>query len=268
MKNVVLLLVAAPLALAACGGSSSSQVKVDPLAFVKHSAQKTAALPSEHMTMKATIGMGPVSVKLTGSGDFATATKKGQMNLALSVAGQRLPVDEITDGTTIYIKSPIFGSQFSGGKTWTKIDLQKLAGSQATHTKLLSSLMSRSPSQALRQLLAAGSVKNVGSETIDGAETTHYQITNLDLSKMPHGAQFQALAHPKYGPINVWIGNKDGYVYRESLSFTYSVAGQSAAMSMRIDLSKFGEKVNVAIPPASKTVDFSNLVNGATGLGA
>lgn len=262
MKKIALLVLAAPLALAACGGGSSS-VKVDPLAYVKASAHKTARLTSEHMTMTMTGSAAGQNISMQGSGDYTNSPLQGSMTMSMSVLGQDMQLKAVEAGTTIYIQSPMFSSQLPGGKSWVKFDLQK-AGSKLGIN--YSSLMSQSPTSALQQLGAAGSVKTIGTETIDGVETTHYQVTNLDLSKMPQGAKIQALAHPKYGPIDVWIGNKDGYVYRESFSFSYSVAGQSASMSMRVDLSKFGEKVNVAVPPASDVFDATNLTSG--GLGA
>jgi len=259
MRKFALLLLVAPLALAACGGGSSSSVKVDPLAYVKHSAQKTARMPSEHMTMTGTVSAGPMEINMNGSGNFSNTTKQGQMSVAMTLMGRNIRIEEIVAGTTIYMRSPMFSSQLPSGKTWMKLDLQKAGAAQGID---YSSLMSQSPASALQQLGAAGSVKSIGAETIDGVETTHYQVTNLDISKLPQGAKIQALAHPQYGPIDVWIGNKDGYVYRESLSFTYSVSGQSASMSMRIDLSKFGENVNVTVPSSNLVFDTTSLTMG------
>jgi hypothetical protein len=248
MRKLALLLVAAPLVLAACG-SSSPRVSADRVAYVKHAAQKTADIPSEHMTVTATVGAGPINAEATGSGDFANATKKGQMSLTISALGQKTRVNEVLDGSTVYAQSPMLGSELPNGKTWTKVDLRSLSTSTGIN---YASLMSQSPTQTLKQLLAAGSVKTVDTATIDGVETTHYQITNLDLSKLPGGAKIEALIHPKYAPIDVWIGNKDGYVHRESLSFTYTAAGQSGSTSLLVNLSKFGENVNVKVPPASE----------------
>ena len=262
MKKIALLLLVAPLALAACGGGSSSSVKVDPLAFVKHSANKTAGLPSEHMTMTMTGSVAGQNLTMTGSGDYKTSPRLGAMTMKMSAAGHDVQFKAVEAGTTIYMQSPVFSAQLPSGKTWLKLDLQKVGSKLGVN---YSSLVSQSPASALKQIEAAGSVKSIGTETIDGVVTTHYQVTNLDLSKIPQAAKLEALAHPKYGPIDIWIGNKNGYVYRESLSFSYSVAGQSASMSMQVDLSKFGEKVNVAVPPASDVFDVTSLANGGTG---
>jgi hypothetical protein len=256
MKKFALLLLVAPLALAACGGGSSNSVKVDPLAFVKHSAIKTADLPSEHMTMTMAGTVAGQNLTMTASGDYKNSPRTGTMSMTMSAMGHDLKIEAVESGTTIYMQSPVFSAELPTGKTWLKLDLQKVGSKLGIN---YSSLMSESPASALKQIEAAGAVKTVGTETIDGVETTHYQVTNLDPSKMPQGAKLEALAHPKYGPIDIWIGNKDGYVYRESFSVSYSAAGQAASLSGQVDLSKFGEKVNVSIPPASAVVDASNL---------
>jgi hypothetical protein len=259
MRKLTFLLLVAPLALAACGGSSSTQLNVDPVVYVKHAATKTADLKSEHMVMTGTIGAAGQSISLQGHGDFANSPPKGSFTMSLSGMGQNLAMNEVIEGTTFYVSSPAFAGKLPAGKTWVKADLAQLGKSTGIN---YSSLMSQSPTQILGKLQAAGSVRSLGTETIDGVATTHYQVTKIDISKLPQGGKIQALAHPTYGPVDVWIGNSDGYVYRESLSFSYSVQGQSASMTMRVDLSKFNEAVTATVPPASKTLDIGKRLGG------
>ena len=265
MKKIALLLLTAPLALAlaACGGGSSPQVQADPLAYVKHAASKTAGTFSEHMSMTATISAAGQNVSMTGTGDYVNNPPRSNISMSLSLMGHKISVDGVQQGTVIYMSSPLLKKELPTGKTWMKLDLAKYGKSAGINYQ---SLMSRSPAQALQQVEAAGSVKSIGTETIDGVATTHYQVTNIDISKLPQGAKLQSLGDVKYGPIDVWVGNKDGYIYRESMSFTYAVSGQSASMSSQLDLSKFGEKVNVKVPPASEVFDATSLASG--GLGA
>jgi hypothetical protein len=256
MKKIALLLVVAPLVLAACGGSSKSVVVIDPVAYVKHAAMKTADLKSEHMAMTGNISAAGQTISLTGNGDYTNTPLKGSFAISMSAIGQNLSMNEVVDGTTFYVSSPMFSSRLPAGKTWVKADLSQLGKSTGLND---SSLTSQSPAQMLARLEAAGSVQSLGAETIDGVETTHYRITELDISRLPQGAKIEALAHPTYGPVDVWIGNSDGYVYRESLSASYSVQEQSGSMKARVDFSKFNEPVSVSVPPASETVDMSNL---------
>jgi hypothetical protein len=262
MKKIALLALAAPLALAACGASSNS-AQVDPVAYVKHAAQKTAALPSEHMAMNATLSVAGQSVTIKGGGDFSNSPPKGTLDMAISVLGRTISFKEVLDGPTGYLSSPLFGTVLPAGKTWMKLNLAAFEKSQGVS---YSSLASQTPAQTLQQLEAAGTVKQLGTETIDGSETTEFEIDHLDLSKIPNGKLLSKLAHPNYGPIDVWIGNADGHVYRETFSFTYSVAGQNASGTGKIDFSKFGEAVHTTLPPAGETYDGTK--RALKGLGA
>jgi hypothetical protein len=263
MRKIALLLIAAPLVLAACGSSSNAHVKVDPVAYVKHAAKKTAQT-SEHATMTAKMNLGPTALSMSGAGDFSFAQHDGSMTVNASVMGQSLQIREILDGTTIYMRSPLFSSVLPAGKTWMKLDLAQVA--KAAHIDI-TSMMSQSPAQNLQRLEAAGTVSEVGPETINGVATTRYRVTKLDVSKLLPGAKLGALAAKlNYGPIDVWIGNSNGYVTRETMSFNAAAAGHSITMTMVSNFSKFGEAVHVTVPPASQTADPSDLET--TGVGA
>ena len=106
-KFSLLLLLVAPLALAACGGgSSSAQPTLNPLAYVKHAASKTVGLSSEHMVMTANIGVSGMEITMNGSGDFSNKTKSGEMSMNMSFMGRDIRMNEVFgaiagyDGTT------------------------------------------------------------------------------------------------------------------------------------------------------------------------
>ena len=61
----------------------------------------------------------------------------------------------------------------------------------------------------------------VGTETLDGVETTHYTAT-LDPAKIPNGARLQKLTGASYQPVDVWI-DSDDHVRR--LHMAYSMSG-------------------------------------------
>jgi hypothetical protein len=261
MKKLALVLLVAPLALAACGGGPSGSVSIDPLAYVKKAASKTADLTSEHMVLTGKMSVSGRTISIDGNGDYANKPLKGTFELSIAAMGHNIALHEVLDGTTVYVSSPQLLSMLPDGKTWIKADLADLGKSVGMD---YSSALSQSPSDMMRQLLAAGTVKSLGTETIDGVETTHYQLTNLDLSKLPMGSKLEQLA-PKYGPIDVWIGNADGYVYRESLSLSASVSGKNGSLTMSADFSKFNEDVTVDVPADSDTLDASTILHGMSG---
>jgi hypothetical protein len=256
------LLLLAPLAFAACGGSThkssapSAQPPrhFDPVAYVHRAAHKTAKAPSEHVKMTGTGSASGVAVTINGSGDFDNRKRLGSMQATFSASGLSGRIDEVLSGTTLYMSSPLFAGSLPNGKSWMKLDLQKALASKGID---FSALMTQSPAQSLTRLEAAGTVKKLGTATIDGVATTHYRA-HIDVSKVPQGQKIEALTHAKYGPTDIWIGNADGYVHRTSISYSYSVGGRSTSSSMKMDFSRFGEPVHVTVPPARETFDATN----------
>jgi hypothetical protein len=243
------LLAAAPFLLAACGGGSSSskQVQLSPLASVKHAATQSAQAPSEHVDLTANATLQGNPFALTGAGDFDNAAKRGWMSVHANLQGLDVQIDEVLDGTTIYVKSPLLSAALPAGKTWMKLDLEKAGKSRGVD---FSQLLGQDPAQSFAQLQASGDVTKVGDETIDGVDTTHYR-GRIDLSKLPQAAKIKGLARAKYGPYDVWIGKDDGYVRRVQSS--YSLQQQSIGLTM--NFSDFGKDVSVNVPAASETAD-------------
>ena len=261
----VSLVLAATLALAACGGGTSPTAsptpKLAPATFVRSAGAKTSTAPSEHMTISSKLDASGMQATLKGSGDFSNTAKQGSLHASFSAGGMSGSMDTILHSTTLYVSSPLLGSFLPSGKTWVKLDLQKLGRANGLD---LSALMAQTPSDALAQLSAVGSATTVGPETIDGVETTHYRV-QIDPSKLPDAAKIQALAQPKYGDVNIWVGNADGYVRRISTSVSFSAGGASGTMSVTMGFSDFGETVHVTPPPAGETFDGTDL--GLQGLG-
>jgi hypothetical protein len=255
--RIGLLLLTAPLALAACGGAkkSTSETKLTPVAYVRSAAHKTAAATSEHMTVKGSVATRGQLVLLSGGGNFDNAKRTGALHLDFNVGGLTGGIDEVIRGSTIYMQSPLFSGALPKGKTWMKIDLQRALHSQGID---FSTLGSQDPTQMLAQLQRIGTVTTVGTEDVGGVSTTHYR-GHVDVSKLPQGAQIQALANAKYGPLDIWVGDEDGLVHRMKVS--YSVAPSGAAkqvIAFTTDFSDFGKAVAVSVPAESQTFDATN----------
>ena len=253
---VLLALALAPLALAACGGSggskSSAGQQLSPAAYVVKAAKKSSTAPSEHVKMQAVASVQGQEVDITGSGDFDNTAHRGSMSAHTSVGGIDIQIDEILDGTTIYMKSPLFAATLPAGKTWLKLDLQKFGRTKGID---FSALMSQNPNQSFSQLQASGRVTEVGDETLYGAETTHYR-GRIDISKLPQAAQIEALTKARYGPYNVWIGKDDGYVHQLALTYSYAAPGAGRQKAtITTTFSDFGKDVAVNVPADSEVVD-------------
>ena len=248
-------LLAAPLVLAACGSSSDGHADAKSAASLRRAEIKTAALASEHMTvsLKMNIAGAPAPVWVDLSGDFTSAPDKGNVKVSqMSPAGPD-SVDEVVDGDDIYLSSPSFAKTLSTvGKKWIKVDLAGLG--KATEDGF-AAVVPWTPTDALRQIEGAGTVTEAGPAIIGDVMTTHYRIEDLDVAKLPGSPKVLKRWQVTYGPMDVWVGDADGYIYRETLSADLSLEGQSADMTVSSDFSKFGEPVSVTIPPASQTLD-------------
>ena len=219
MRRLALLALVLPLA--ACGGGSKSSSGGSAAANVESAAANTLAAGSEHVTVFARAEVGGQQIAVTGSGAFDTKERLGSVKGALNAASVSTEIDEVTQGTVVYLSSPLVAAVLPTGKSWLRIDISKVAA--------LGVLAQQDPSQALSFLDSLKDVKKVGTERIDGVFTTHYRGT---LSS---------------GTYDVWTGD-DGYVHRIEV-----VSSGSTKVTATSTLSQFGAAVHVIVPPASKS---------------
>jgi hypothetical protein len=242
MRRALVLLVALPLVAAACGGGGGSKPSssvATPLAAVKAAAKKTYAAGSEALKLSANATASGQAVALSGTGAFDIKTARGSMQLNVKAGPIATTVDEVLAGTAVYLKSPLLTSGLPGGKTWVKLDLTKVHVSGLD----LQSLLSQDPGTQLKRLQTLKSATKVGTDQVG----THYKV------KEATGA---------VGSYDVWVGD-DGYIHR------VVVAQSSPKVSVTIDLSKFGEKVTAAAPPAAQVYESKNgSLPGLGGVGA
>ncbi len=262
MRRAALLSVvlAATLALAACGGSkktsstSAPAQSVAPTAFSRTALTKTGAT-SLHVTFSASVKTSGQNIGLSGSGDFDSAARTGAMDLTITLGTQRLPLSEVLDGENLYVSSSLFSSFLPSGKTWLEMSVASAAKSLGP-----SSFALTSPGT----LPALKNVRKIGSATVDGTQTTEYRGA-LDASKLPQAARTALDAgNVTFRPVEVWIGS-DGYVHRARIALSSDAGGTPADVVLTTTLSKFGEKVTVQVPPASETLDASKLNLSALG---
>ena len=247
MRRAVLALLVLPLALAACGGSKAKSVNsLPPLQAVKSAAQKTAAAGSAHLNLTAKVVTGGQNVDLQGTGAFDTTSHEGSLHATFTASALSGAIDEVLKGTDLYLKSDIFSVGLPAGKTWIRIDLAKAAKSQGVN---LQTLLAQDPSQALQALQSISGATKLGTATIDGVSTTHYRA-QLDPSKLP------ASLKSVHG-YEVWVGD-DGYVHRvTAVANAGKTSSGAVTASVTTDLSAFGTKVSVTVPPSGQTYDAS-----------
>jgi hypothetical protein len=263
---VALALAALAAALTACGVSRT----VDPVAGAATKSQ-TSGYKS---TMTMILSAGGTQLTLTAEGEFDG--QEGELNMDLSdllgksgapagVDGSVKTIYLTEDGDpVVYLKLGLLSSFLPGGKTWIRMDVAK-AGKAAGID--LGKLMggAQNPGDALKLLQSSGDFAQVGTETVGGAETTHYRGT-IDLHKAlaATGAPQDLIQRlldqgaPTQYPVDAWIDDS-GYIRQLEMSYGETLNGQTMSMSLKTDMTDYGTDVNVSAPPADEVFDVTDV---------
>lgn len=278
------------VAVSGCGSDDGGGGGTANLTVLQRAASATAKQQSFHLTSDTVQTVVGKRVALHAEGD-STATKteihfdfgplveslggSAALGGALDKVGgaAALKADMITDGGTLLLRMPALqrGLKVFAHKdepAWAGVDLAKvgrLAGVDLG-TLIAGSTGSEQAVGYLRAL--TGSLKTVGTETIDGTKTTHYRGT-IDFAHLPTGsvkpAQRRAMAQvakllqstgaTTKVPLDVWVDGEN-LLRREVISQT--VAGNKSVTTL--NLSDFGKAVDIAVPAASERYDALALV--------
>ena len=273
-----LAMVAAGCGVSVGSGSGGSGMQVQAGSFagsaggsvLARSAASTAKVKSMRLTLTETVeGMGPRSVSFSATGEFDNVAHRGHMSLDMNALGSRAgSIEEVVDGTTVYMRSTLLGSLGGSGKPWAKIDVGSLVGSKVLSSGAYSS--GANPGAFLGFLKDAGAkITTIGSEKVRGVDTTHVHSV-VDLEQLLHAAppQEAKVLQQELGslgaggvgltklPIDAWVGH-DGYVRRVSLTFDFAgLAGAApqlsgAKISVTMEMYDFGQPVHITVPDPS-----------------
>jgi len=259
---VVLVLLSLPLAAAACGGSSKAKAPsassgAAAIAVVTAAAKKSALAGSEHLTLKVGGKASGQEIVVTGAGDFDNKQHVGMLHVDFSAAGISASIDAVLSSTDMYLKSSLFSVLLPAGKSWLKLDLKKAASAQGLS---LNTLLSQDPTHSLTALQSLTGATKVGTEQVDGVETTHYRA-RIDLSKLPAAPTASPAAPSTY---DAWVGG-DGYVHRVRTHIVTGSGKQKSVVTLTADLADFGKSVSVAVPPAAQTLTSTGSLPGLGG---
>ena len=278
-KSGIAIAMAAALAFAACGSSGPSQsAPTTPVkngrAVVLTSVVKTAAADSAKVSIDMSFdGFGAgLNMSADGAIDFASGDSDITMEFGGGgILGSLLPPDveaRRVDGTT-YVHMPV---GLPSGKEWIAVPSGSAGSGSNTALGIGNST---SPTKILAYLeKVSNGVKEVGTETVRGVETTHY-TAEVDLGKAVDGADVPHALRDEVGkvagdigtvPVDIYIDG-DGLLRREKLEMNFGsffsgvggasgAAGSGSTVTMQLDLYDFGSPVNVEAPPADQVTTF------------
>jgi hypothetical protein len=257
----------AALTAAGCGSGGSADVSVNPSSAIAEAADTTAKVPGMKLSIDETVG----GTQVTGHGFSDTKGKRGKF--VMETGGQSIVM--VSDGFILYMQPPAsLGGKLPNGAHWMKLDLAKAAKTQGIDLNALAGVGGGQQQNTFDQLRAAGDVKQVGTEPVRGASTTHYSAV-IDLDKVAASApadrraavqssiaklEEQLPAGDHTIPVEVWIdGQKRVRRIKEHLAL------KTGTMDMTEELYDFGAQDSVPIPAGDDVYDATDAATSAAG---
>jgi hypothetical protein len=182
----------------------------------------------------------------------------------MTVAGKDTKgFQEILLGNAIYLKVPALTRQ-TGGKPWVRLSLSKLSAATGIDVKgLMSQSQQIDPAVSVRMLTASKDAQKVGTETVGGVSTTHYQGTYSTKDALARlGAAQREQAQKVLGQqgldkfvFDLWV---DGQQLPRKLT-SATAPGSKIRMDSTMVYSGFNAPVSITAPPASQVTDSAKL---------
>lgn len=274
--------VALVLVAVGCGSgapSAAPKSNSDVLQVIQAAASTTGQQSSMQVRGTMSMDLGALDNSGTGAvdaafeGTFQTRPLAARIDFSqMQVAGRSLGsgISELVTPDAFYMKMPMLSAQF-GGKPWLEIrfdDMKALSGLDVK--SLLSQAQQMQPGQYVEQLAAAGDIREIGKETVNGVATTHYAgSVPLDTLLAKYSPQLRAQMAPKMqqagftgASIDVWV-DAQGLVRR----IRSTTQGGRGTVAISMDVLAYGVHVDVTPPPASQVTDAGALARQAGGTG-
>lgn len=258
LAGPVLVSGAALILLAGCGASSSSAAP----AAKQLSAGQAIGLAASQARRVNSYALS-LHTRTTGvaagntSGTMQIRMKPGllgEIRLNVSLAGHALPLDEIVTPSALYLKLGILGS--ITGKPWIKIsDAGLKHGSGTTISQLLQGIENANPLAQITMLTASKDLRKVGTQVINGVQTTHYAGSYpiaAATAKVP--ASLRSLTGPILKSMGIKTVHFDTWIdgQHQVRKITTDEAGSSTRITSTILITAINQPVRIQLPPASQ----------------
>jgi hypothetical protein len=266
-------------------GGGGGAIQLTAAQVLDKAAQKTGQTDSvkADLSMQGTTAQG--SMNMSGTMQYRTKPDLAMsMNFStMSVGGKSMGgMQEILLDKTMYMKMPMLQqlSQMGGAKgqmkPWLKISLTELGQKSGLNfDQLMEQARQADPAQNTRLLTSSKDVKEVGKETVDGVQTTHYRGTYKmadAISKLSPEQQqaYQKLMAKAGGmgsqamPFDLWV---DGQQLPKKMTMSMAMSA-TEKMNMSMTYRDYGKPVDITAPPADQVSDFSELMKSMPGAGA
>ncbi|HEY3752183.1 MAG TPA: hypothetical protein VGL80_23615 [Pseudonocardiaceae bacterium] len=227
---------------------------------------KTMAAGSARIATTTEIGAGQQNVPIDSTGTIGFANQSADLTETLP-GGQGSGETRFVNGV-LYERLPsALVSRLSNGKPWISLNVAALSRQGDGSLQQLMTDSPSDPSTVLGFLRGVdGTVGKVGPDTVDGSQTTHYDVTlNLDKAAEGQSTTAQQAIHTlerELGshtlPAQVWI---DDAGRLRKISTQENIGGR-ITFGFTAILSDFGVPVKISPPPAGQVTDLTSKLSG------
>ncbi|MFC8063482.1 DUF1396 domain-containing protein [Streptomyces sp. NPDC057293] len=263
---------AAALLLAAgavgCSGGTDESPEMTPAAAVAKAAKNTEEIDSIRYRMTGRTpeeGRVKAEAQMRIKPTLAMSMKMTALDQGAGASAEIRLVDK-----AMYIGGGAEAAKEMDGKSWMKFDLSALGADGEELDQLGSaSQADKNPATESTFLTGAKDVEKVGTETVDGVETTHYKgtVTVAELEKTLAGEdkatrEKRQKSLEQYEKLGVDKLNMDLWIDGDDRTKQFRMRGQAdkGPLDMTFTFLGFNEPVKVAAPPAKDTMDLAEMM--------
>ncbi|GAA2215068.1 hypothetical protein GCM10009850_105350 [Nonomuraea monospora] len=245
-------------AVAGCGSNAQPiQVNLAASEVLAQAAQKTAEVTSYTVDAVVNVshpqqGAGKVQGRMLYQSKPQVAA---DLTLdAVDVGGRNVPggVRAVLQGETVYVKVQALNDFLGNTKPWIKVSLNE-TGHAGEVNQYLAQIQQFDLGNMTKLVTASQDVKSVGTESVNGEDTTHYSGTfpvEVAVQQLPAAEQEQArqnLAELKDVKFDMWVA-ADGLPRKIGLNG----AKDGATLDATLFFKGFNEAVTIQTPPADQ----------------
>ncbi|MFI2629802.1 DUF1396 domain-containing protein [Streptomyces collinus] len=254
------------LAAGAVGCGSEESPEMTPAAAVAKAAKNTEDITSLQYRMKGTV---PESGRVEGEASMRlkpTIAMSMKMQAPDQAAGETVEIRLVDKA--MYLGGGAEMATEMDGKRWLKFDLSGSAAAKDLDKMGSPSQAEQNPAAESTFLTGAKDVKKVGSEKVDGVETTHYTgtVTLAELRASLKDSKGETREQreksiKQYEKLGVDKLTMDMWVDGEDHTKQFRMKGQAdkGPMDMTITFVDYNKPVTVKAPPAGEVADLGEM---------
>jgi hypothetical protein len=249
----------------------------EPQAVLTEALANAYEVDTVHQEFRMSFAGGGEEFAMSGTADVDNERRRASMSMDLGMLGGTMDM-VVVDGVA-YLRSPMMVGQVD--TAWVSMDLAAI--DPAAAARFSGGFGDASSYVAL--FAGVVDARAVGEEVVRGIRTTHYTGT-IDVVKASEaiarvvgeeaGAEAQeqlersVLQLKTLGlrriPFDAWV-DEDGLLRRQRFSMDLGLVpgAEGGSMEMTVDLSRYGEPVEIRVPGRAEVTDITRLVKSGGG---